>query len=129
LIGIPPLAVPEHSGEYVVVYPETYSPGFSTTVVPEDEPEKVLATVVPETLYFPSFSTTVVPEDEPEKVLGVGRFPETVMVKSDGLLLPLNTLVVTSSVTDNPDCGIGTGRGVARLLSFLIGVFFVAAYV
>ena len=47
------------------------------------------------------------------------------MVKSDGLLLPLNILVVTSSVTDNPGCGIGRGRGIGRLLSFLIGVFFV----
>jgi hypothetical protein len=106
LIGIPPLAVPEHFGEYVVVYPETYDV---------------------ETLYFPGFSATVVPEDEPENVLGDGRFPETIMVKSDGLLLPLNTLVVTFNVTDNPGCGIGIGRGVGKLLSFWIGVFFVAA--
>lgn len=106
MIFLPPLILPEHSEEYVVVYPETKDA---------------------ETLYFPGFSVTVVPEDEPENVLGVGLFPETVMVKSDGLLLPLNTLVVTPSVPNNPGCRNGRGMGVGRLLSFWIGVFFVAA--
>ncbi len=50
---------------------------------------------------------TVVPEDEPKNVPGDGLLPETVMVKSDCLLLPPNTLVVTSSVPNNPGGGIG----------------------
>ena len=78
---------------------------------------------------LPECNLTEVPLEDPENVLGDGRFPETVMVKAVGLLLPPNTLVVTSSVTDIPGCGIRRGIGVGRLLSFWIGVFFVAAYV
>ena len=105
MIFLPPL-LPEHPEEYVVVYPER-----------EDA----------ETLYFPGFSVTVVPEDEPENEPGDGPLAETVMVKSDGLLLPPNTVVVTFSVPNNPGGGIGRGTGVGRLLSFWIGVFFFAA--
>ncbi|MDQ6667445.1 MAG: hypothetical protein M3Y53_04360 [Thermoproteota archaeon] len=77
LIGTPPLAVPEHPEEYVVVYPEI------------DDSEMV---------YFPTCNVTEVPEDDPENVLGDGLFPETVIVKSEGFLVPplvLSTLVTT----------------------------------
>jgi len=77
LIGTPPLAVPEHPEEYVVVYPEI------------DDSEMV---------YFPACNVTEVPEDDPENVLGDGLFPETVIVKSEGFLVPplvLSTLVIT----------------------------------
>jgi hypothetical protein len=63
----PPLAVPEHPEEYVVVYPEI-----------EDS----------ETLYLPANNVTDVPEDEPANDAGFGLFPETVMVKSEGFFVP-----------------------------------------
>ena len=77
LIGTPPLAVPEHPEEYVVVYPEI------------DDSEMV---------YFPACNVTEVPEDDPENVLGDGLFPETVIVKSEGFLAPplvLSTSIIT----------------------------------
>ena len=77
LIGTPPLAVPEHPEEYAVVYPEI-----------DDS----------ETLYFPACNVTEVPLDDPENVLGFGLLPETVIVKSEGFLVPplvLSTLVTT----------------------------------
>jgi len=68
---------------------------------------------------------TVVPEDEPGNVAGEGLLPETVMVKSEGLLLPPNTLAVASSIPNEPGggIGIGMGAGVGRLLAFWIVVF------
>ena len=80
--------LPEHPVEYVVVYPDT------------DEAE---------TLYFPGFSVTVVPKDEPANDAGFGLLPETVIVKSDGILLPPDTFVVTLRVPNNPGGGIGKG--------------------
>ena len=88
LIGTPPLAVPEHPEEYVVVYPEI-----------DDS----------ETLYFPACNVTEVPEDEPENVLGFGLLPETVIVKSDGFLVPpleLSTLVTTLKNVVDPGGGV-----------------------
>ncbi|PWU80590.1 MAG: hypothetical protein DLM72_11400 [Candidatus Nitrosopolaris wilkensis] len=41
---------------------------------------------------------TVLPNDEPENELGFGLLPETVIVKSEGFLVPalvLSTLVIT----------------------------------
>ena len=55
---------------------------------------------------------TVVPEDEPANDAGFGLFPETVIVKSDGFLLPPDTFVVTLRVPNNP--GGGIGKGLAR---------------
>ncbi len=52
---------------------------------------------------------TVVPEDEPANDAGFGLFPETVIVKSDGFLLPPDTFVVTWRVPNNPGGGIGKG--------------------
>jgi hypothetical protein len=46
-------------------------------------------------LYFPAFNVTEVPVDEPENDLGEGLFPDTDIVKSDGLLAPPLTFVVT----------------------------------
>src|SRR5205823_5570965 len=51
-----------------------------------------------ETLYLPASNVTDVPEDEPGNEFGFGLFPETVMVKSEGFLVPplvLSTLVIT----------------------------------
>ena len=62
-----------------------------------------------ETLYLPASNVTDVPEDEPGNEFGFGLFPETVMVKSEGLLLPPETMVVTINVSDDP--GGGTGKG------------------
>jgi hypothetical protein len=111
LIFLPSLILPVHPEEYVVVYPE--------------RPDA-------DTLYVPGFSVTVVPEDEPGNVAGEGLLPETFMVKSEGLLLPPNTLEVTSSVPNEPGgvgrllslwIGMGMGAGVGRLLSLWIVVF------
>jgi hypothetical protein len=77
LIGTPPLAVPEHPEEYAVVYPEI---------------------VDSEMVYFPACNVTEVPEDEPANDAGFGLLPETVIVKSEGFLVPplvLSTLVKT----------------------------------
>jgi hypothetical protein len=52
---------------------------------------------------------TDVPEDEPGNESGFGLFPDTVMVKSEGLLLPPETLVVTIKVVDDPGGGVGKG--------------------
>lgn len=87
LIGTPPLAVPEHAEEYVVLYPEI------------DDPE---------TLYLPGCSVTEVPEDEPENDFGDGLLPETVMVKSEGFLVPplvLSTLAITLKNVVDPGGG------------------------
>jgi hypothetical protein len=109
--------LPEHPEEYVVVYPDT------------DEAD---------TLYLPDFSVTVVPDDEPANDAGFGLLPETVIVKSDGFLLPPDTFVVTISVPNNPGGGIGRGAGISggeigkgagpgRILWLRTGVFFFAA--
>jgi hypothetical protein len=109
--------LPEHPEEYVVVYPDT------------DEDE---------TLYIPGFSVRVVPKDEPANDAGFGLLPETVIVKSDGFLLPPDTFVVTIIVPNNPGGGIGKGVGISgggvgkgagpgRILWFRTGVFFLAA--
>jgi hypothetical protein len=60
-----------------------------------------------DTLYFPACNVTEVPEDEPANDAGFGLFPDTVMVKSEGLLLPPETLVVTVNVANNPWGGVG----------------------
>jgi hypothetical protein len=78
--------LPEHPDEYVVVYP----------CMADDD-----------TLYFPACNVTEVPEDEPANDAGFGLLPETVIVKSDGLLLPPDTLVVTINVANNPWGGVG----------------------
>ena len=52
---------------------------------------------------------TVVPEDEPANDAGFELLPKTVIVKSDGFLLPPDTLVVTLRVPNNPGDGIGKG--------------------
>lgn len=70
---------------------------------------------------------TVVPEDEPANDAGFGLFPETVIVKSDGFLLPPDTFVVTLRVPNNPDGGIGKGAYPGRILWFRTGMFFFAA--
>jgi hypothetical protein len=88
LIGTPPLAVPEHPEEYVVVYPEMADS---------------------DTLYFPGCNVTEVPEDEPENDFGLGLFPETVIVKSEGFLVPplvLSTLVTTLRNVLDPGGGV-----------------------
>jgi hypothetical protein len=41
-----------------------------------------------DTLYFPACNVTEVPEDEPANDAGFGLFPDTVMVKSEGFLVP-----------------------------------------
>jgi hypothetical protein len=92
--------LPEHPVEYVVVYPDT------------DEAE---------TLYFPGFSVTVVPKDEPANDAGFGLLPETVIVKSDGILLPPDTFVVTLRVPNNPGGGIGKGASPGKILWFRTG--------
>ena len=56
---------------------------------------------------FQASNVTDVPEDEPGNESGFGLFPETVMVKSEGLLLPPDTSVVTVNV---PGAG-GVGKG------------------
>src|SRR5215831_2534229 len=184
LIGIPPLAVPEHPEEYVVVYPSAvddetlYFPACNVTGVPADEPENdagfglfpetlmvksegflvpplVLSTLVitlknvvdpgggpvyllvtvhlmvrpslilpehpeeyvvvypsavdDEALYFPACNVTEVPADEPENDAGFGSFPETLMVKSEDVLSPPDTVAVTINVPNNPGDGIGRG--------------------
>jgi hypothetical protein len=119
LIFLPPLILPEHPEEYVVAYPDT------------DDAE---------TLYFPGFNVTVVPEDEPANDAGFGLLPETVIVKSDGLLLPPDTFVVTLRIPNNPGGAIGSGAGISgggigkgagpgrgRILWLRTGVFFFAA--
>jgi hypothetical protein len=70
----PPLALPEHPVEYVVVYPSM---------------------VDDEILYFPACNITGVPEDEPANEDGFGLLPETLIAKSEGLLVPPLTVVVT----------------------------------
>jgi hypothetical protein len=50
---------------------------------------------------------TEVPEDEPANDAGFGLFPDTVMVKSEGFLLPPDTLVVTINVANDPGGGVG----------------------
>jgi hypothetical protein len=91
------------------------------------------------TLYFPGLRVTVVAEDEPANEAGFGLLPETVIVKSEGLLLPPVTFVVTCSVPNNPGGGIGKGVGISggvigsgagrgKMLSFWTGMFFFAAY-
>ena len=62
-----------------------------------------------DTLYLPASNVTDVPEDEPGNESGFGLFPDTVMVKSEGLLLPPETLVVTIKAVDDPVGGVGTG--------------------
>ncbi|MDQ6667444.1 MAG: hypothetical protein M3Y53_04355 [Thermoproteota archaeon] len=52
---------------------------------------------------------TVLPEDEPANDAGFGLLPETVIVKSDGFLLPPDTFVVTLRVPNNPGGGVGMG--------------------
>jgi hypothetical protein len=84
--------LPEHPEEYVVLYPEM------------DDAE---------TLYLPGFSVTEVAEDEPANEAGLGSLPETVIVKSDGLLLPPDTVVVTLSVPDDTGGGVGDGVGIS----------------
>ncbi len=80
---------------------------------------------------------TVLPEDEPTNDAGFGRLPETVIVKSDGFLLPPDTFVVTLRVPNNPGGGVGNGVGISggwigngagpgRILWFRTGVFFAA---
>ena len=52
---------------------------------------------------------TVLPNDEPENVLGFGLFPETVIVKSEGFLVPpivLSTLVITLKNVVDPGGGV-----------------------
>ena len=88
LIGTPPLAVPEHPVEYVIVYPEI---GDS------------------EIVYFPACNVTEVPKDEPANDAGFGLLPETVIVKSEGLLVPplvLSTLVTTFKNVVDPGGGV-----------------------
>ncbi|HMH09432.1 MAG TPA: hypothetical protein VK553_01890, partial [Candidatus Nitrosopolaris rasttigaisensis] len=106
LIGTPPLAVPEHPVEYVIVYPEI---GDS------------------EIVYFPACNVTEVPKDEPANDAGFGLLPETVIVKSDGILLPPDTFVVTLRVPNNPGGGIGKGASPGKILWSRTGVFFFAA--
>src|SRR5712692_3956157 len=98
--------LPEHPEEYVVVFPE-----IDDSV----------------TLYLPGFRVTVVPKDEPANDAGFELLPETVIVKSDGFLLPPDTFVVTLRVPNNPGGGIGNGAGPGRILWFRTGVFFFAA--
>jgi hypothetical protein len=62
-----------------------------------------------ETLYFPACNVTEVPEDEPVNDAGFGLFPDTVMVKSDGFLVPplvLSTLVMTLKNVVDPGGGV-----------------------
>jgi hypothetical protein len=91
-----------------------------------------------ETLYVPGFSVTVVPGDEPANDSGFGLFPETVIVKSDGFLLPPDTFVITLSVPNSPGGGIGKGVAISGggfgkgpepriILWFKTGLFFFAA--
>jgi hypothetical protein len=52
---------------------------------------------------------TEVPEDEPANDAGFGLFPDTVMVKSEGFLVPplvLSTLVTTSKNVVDPGGGV-----------------------
>jgi hypothetical protein len=100
LIFLPPLILPEHPEEYVVVYPE----------IDDDE-----------TLYLPGFSVTIVPKEEPENDFGLGLLPETVMVKSEGLLIPPDTFVVTLIVPNNPGVGTGGGAGISEGLLGMMG--------
>ena len=88
LSGTPPLAVPEHPEEYVVVYPEI------------DDSEMA---------YLPACNVTEVPEDEPANDAGFGLLPETVIVKSEGFLVPplvLSTLVITLKNVVDPGGGV-----------------------
>src|SRR6476646_513636 len=62
------------------------------------------------TLYLPDISVTEVPLEEPENELGDGLLPETVMVKSDGFLVPappplFKTLVITLKNVNEPGKG------------------------
>ena len=71
-----------------------------------------------ETLYLPASNVTDVPEDEPGNESGFGLFPETVMVKSEGFLVPplvLSTLVITLKNVVAP--GGGDGGPVYRLVT------------
>lgn len=65
---------------------------------------------------------TVVPEDEPVNDPGFGLMPETVIVKSDGLLLPPVTFVITLRVPNNPGGGIGKGARISGGGLLLLGL-------
>jgi hypothetical protein len=73
-----------------------------------------------ETLYFPACNVTEVPEDEPVNDAGFGLFPDTVMVKSDGFLLPPDTSVVIVNVHGAGGVGKGVGSG-GGIVSFRTG--------
>jgi hypothetical protein len=65
-------------------------------------------------LYDPGFNVTEVPLEEPENELGDGLLPETVMVKSDGFLVPeppslLVTFLMTLRNVSEPG-GEGSGH-------------------
>src|SRR5205809_2059707 len=68
-----------------------------------------------ETLYLPASNVTDVPEDEPGNESGFGLFPETVMVKSEGLLVPPVTLVTSVIAHKN---AVGTAGDAVKLLAF-----------
>jgi hypothetical protein len=53
-------------------------------------------------LYFPAFNVTEVPLDDPENDFGEGLLPVTLIVKSEGLLLPPLTFVVTAKNVFEP---------------------------
>ena len=56
-------------------------------------------------MYLPAFNVTEVPLVDPENDFGEGLLPDTVMVKSEGLLVPplvLSTLVITLRNVDEP---------------------------
>ena len=46
-------------------------------------------------MYLPAFNVTEVPLDDPENDFGDGLLPDTVMVKSEGFLVPPLTFVLT----------------------------------
>jgi hypothetical protein len=64
---------------------------------------------------------TIVPKEEPENDFGLGLLPETVMVKSEGLLIPPDTFVVTLIVPNNPGVGTGGGAGISEGLLGMMG--------
>jgi hypothetical protein len=61
------------------------------------------------TLYGPGFNDTVVPPSPPlpGKELGEGLLPETVMVKSDGFLLPMPLLMIFLTTIRFATVGVG----------------------